>query len=162
MHPLSTTWVSLPVRRMGERDQRHKERETFFALLLAGINVVGTSTALVIADLQDSLISLNSLCVIRPYIFPQSFFTFLAACCCSFLRRQFTLGGILARRGRKTAGGSWRAPGEGLSLNQPLHYWLRPIEGVQFRFDNLVFHFIRVQIFQIDFLTLPLTFFAYK
>ena len=53
MHLLSTTWVSLPVRRLGERDQTHKGRETFFALLLAGIHVVGTSTALVITDIQD-------------------------------------------------------------------------------------------------------------
>ena len=44
---LSTTWVTLPVRRMGERDQRHKGKETFSALLLAGLNLVGTSAALV-------------------------------------------------------------------------------------------------------------------
>ena len=48
IHLLSTTWVTLPVRRMGDRDQRHKGRETFFALLLAGLNLVGTSAALVI------------------------------------------------------------------------------------------------------------------
>ena len=30
-----------------------------------------------------------------------------------------------------------------------LHYWLRPFEGVQFRFDNLGSHFILVQIFHI-------------
>ena len=36
-----------------------------------------------------------------------------------------------------------------------LHYWLRPIESVQFRFANLGSHFIRVQIFQIDFLLTP-------
>ena len=45
IHLLSTTWVTLPVRRMGDRDQRHKGRETFFALLLAGLNLVGTSAA---------------------------------------------------------------------------------------------------------------------
>ena len=45
IHLLSTTWVTVPVRRMGDRDQRHKGRETFFALLLAGINIVGTSAA---------------------------------------------------------------------------------------------------------------------
>ena len=39
---------------------------------------------------------------------------------------------------------------------KPLHYWLRHIEGVQFRFDNFGSHFIRVQIFQIDFSTLLL------
>merc|ERR1712130_139543 len=44
---LSTTWVTIPVRRMEDRDQRHKGRETFFALLLAGFNLVGTSAALV-------------------------------------------------------------------------------------------------------------------
>ena len=43
-----------------------------------------------------------------------------------------------------------------------LHYWLRPIEGVQFRFDNFGSHFIRVQIFQIDFSTLLLILSAYK
>ena len=37
----------------------------------------------------------------------------------------------------------------------PLHYRLRPIESVQFRFDNLGSHFIRVLIFQIDFLLTP-------
>ena len=34
---------------------------------------------------------------------------------------------------------------------QPVHYWLRPIKGVHFRFANFASHFIRVQIFQIDF-----------
>ena len=43
-----------------------------------------------------------------------------------------------------------------------MHYWLRPIEGVQFRFDNFGSHFIRVQIFQIDFSTLPLILSAFK
>ena len=43
-----------------------------------------------------------------------------------------------------------------------LHYWLRPIEGVQFRFDNFGSHFIRVQIFQIDFSTLLLILSAFK
>ena len=46
IHLLSTTWFTVPVRRMEERDQRHKGRETFFALLLAGINLVGTWAAL--------------------------------------------------------------------------------------------------------------------
>ena len=41
------------------------------------------------------------------------------------------------------------------SLFWSLHYWLRPIESVQFRFDILGSHFIRVQIFQIDFLLTP-------
>ena len=57
----------------------------------------------------------------------------------------------------------WRKTGVKIIMSnqkETLHYWLRPIEGVQFRFDNLVFHFIRVQIFQIDFL--PLIFYAYK
>ena len=52
IHLLSTTWVTLPVRRMGDRDQRHKGRETFFALLLAGLNLVGTSVAWAIRDQQ--------------------------------------------------------------------------------------------------------------
>ena len=38
---------------------------------------------------------------------------------------------------------------------QAVHYRLRPIESVQFRLDNLGSHFIRVQIFQIDFLLTP-------
>ena len=33
----------------------------------------------------------------------------------------------------------------------PLHYWLRPIKGVHLGFANFASHFIRVQIFQIDF-----------
>ena len=33
----------------------------------------------------------------------------------------------------------------------PMHYWLRPIKGVHFRFANIASHFIRFQIFQIDF-----------
>ena len=41
------------------------------------------------------------------------------------------------------------------AIQHPLHYWLRPIESVRFRFDNLGSHFIRVQIFQIDFLLTP-------
>ena len=32
-----------------------------------------------------------------------------------------------------------------------MHYWLRSIKGGQFRFVNFASHFIRVQIFQIDF-----------
>ena len=48
------------------------------------------------------------------------------------------------------------------SNNLTLHYWLRPIEGVQFRFDNFGSHFIRVQIFQIDFSTLLLILSAFK
>ena len=46
IHLLSTTWFTVPVRRMEERDQGHKGRETFFAILLGGINLLGTSTAL--------------------------------------------------------------------------------------------------------------------
>ena len=38
---------------------------------------------------------------------------------------------------------------------RPVHYRLRPIESVQFRFDNLGSHFIRAQIFQIDFRLTP-------
>ena len=36
-------------------------------------------------------------------------------------------------------------------VEQPMHYWLRPIKGVHFGFANFASHFIRVQIFQIDF-----------
>ena len=49
IHLLSTTWFTVPVRRMEERDQRHKGRETFFALLLAGINLMGTPVASIIS-----------------------------------------------------------------------------------------------------------------
>ena len=45
---------------------------------------------------------------------------------------------------------------------ETVHYRLRPIEGVQFRFDNFGSHFICVQIFQIDFSTLLLILSAYK
>ena len=38
-----------------------------------------------------------------------------------------------------------------IRVRHPLHYWLRPIKGVHFRFANFASHFIRVQIFQIDF-----------
>ena len=38
-----------------------------------------------------------------------------------------------------------------LKSAQTLHYWLRPIRGVHFGFANFASHFIRVQIFQIDF-----------
>ena len=48
------------------------------------------------------------------------------------------------------------------ALYQPLHYRLRPIESVQFRFDNLGSHFIRVQIYQIDFLLTPSILSAFK
>ena len=45
IHLLSTTWFTVPVRRMEDRSQRHKGRETFFALVLAGLNIVGASAA---------------------------------------------------------------------------------------------------------------------
>ena len=38
-----------------------------------------------------------------------------------------------------------------LSPAPPLHYWLRPIERGKLVFRNFTSHFIRVQIFQIDF-----------
>merc|ERR1719206_1584758 len=44
IHLLSTTWFTLPVRRMEDRDQRHKGREVFWGLLSAGINLLGTSS----------------------------------------------------------------------------------------------------------------------
>ena len=46
IHLLSTTWFTLPVRGMGDRDQRHKGREVILGLLLAGLNLAGTSFAL--------------------------------------------------------------------------------------------------------------------
>ena len=46
IHLLSTTWFTLPVRRMEDRDQRHKGREVILGLLLAGVNLAGTSFAL--------------------------------------------------------------------------------------------------------------------
>ena len=36
-------------------------------------------------------------------------------------------------------------------VNRAVHYRLSSIKGVQFRFTNFVSHFIRIQIFQIDF-----------
>ena len=53
IHLLSTTWFTVPTRRMGDRDQQHKE--TFFALLLAGLNIVGTSAAFLDGVTQFSL-----------------------------------------------------------------------------------------------------------
>ena len=38
-----------------------------------------------------------------------------------------------------------------LPRTNPLHDWLRSIKGGQFRLVNFASHFIRVQIFQIDF-----------
>ena len=43
-----------------------------------------------------------------------------------------------------------------------MHYWLRPIDRGQFRFFNFGSHFIRIQIFQIYFSTLPLILSASK
>merc|ERR1719237_2001870 len=45
VHLLSTTWFTLPVRRLGERDQRHKGREMFFGCILATVNLVGPAVA---------------------------------------------------------------------------------------------------------------------
>ena len=39
-----------------------------------------------------------------------------------------------------------------VACEAPVHYRLRPIKGGQFRLVNFASHFIRVQIFQIDFL----------
>ena len=61
IHLLSSTWITVPVMQMEERDQKHKGRELFFELLLAGINLVGTSAALAItigAKLVDALLFL--------------------------------------------------------------------------------------------------------
>ena len=50
IHLLSTTWFTLPVRRLGERDQRHKGREITFGCILATINLVGTAAAFLLAS----------------------------------------------------------------------------------------------------------------
>ena len=111
MHLLSTTWVSLPVRRLGERDQTHKGRETFFALLLAGIHVVGTSTALVITDIQDvryRFADISELAVhyMPFYLPPISLHLGGCALLLLFEKTVHPWRHILARRGRETAGGS--------------------------------------------------------
>merc|ERR1719150_1780049 len=46
IHLLSTTWFTLPVRRMEDRDQRHKGREVILGLILAGLNLLGMSSVL--------------------------------------------------------------------------------------------------------------------
>ena len=35
-----------------------------------------------------------------------------------------------------------------------MHYWLRPIRGVHFRFANFASHFVRVQTPQLDFISM--------
>ena len=50
VHLLSTTWFTLPVRKLGERDQRHKGREMTFGCILDAINLVGTAVATVLAS----------------------------------------------------------------------------------------------------------------
>ena len=72
IHLLSTTWFTVPTRRMGDRDQRHKE--TFFALLLAGLNIVGTLAALLQLK-NPRWFHRNSLQVFFP-----SLFFYLAGC----------------------------------------------------------------------------------
>ena len=64
IHLLSTTWFTVPVRRMEERDQRHKGRETFFALLLAGINLVGTLATLAMILHYYRVLLLTALCIL--------------------------------------------------------------------------------------------------
>ena len=61
IHLLSTTWFTLPVRRMEDRDQRHKGREVFWGLLLAGLNLLGTSAALG-GSVGGGVVSLLGLC----------------------------------------------------------------------------------------------------
>jgi len=70
---LSNTWVTIPVRRMEDRHQRHKGRETFFALLLAGFNLVGTFVALAIPAQHITVLTS------RFFSFPSLFF-YLAGC----------------------------------------------------------------------------------
>ena len=48
IHLLSTTWFTVPVRRMEVRDQNHKAKEIFFSLLLAGLILLATSVALLV------------------------------------------------------------------------------------------------------------------
>ena len=70
---LSTTWFALPVRRIDEHDQRHKGRDIFCALLLTGLNHVGTSIALAItAGANGALVVL--------YVMLPSLFLHLAGC----------------------------------------------------------------------------------
>ena len=45
IHLLATTWFTLPVRRMEDRNQRHKRRELFFGLIISGLNLLGTFVA---------------------------------------------------------------------------------------------------------------------
>ena len=45
IHLLSNTWFTLPVRRLGMRDQSHKGREITFGCILATVNLVGTIAA---------------------------------------------------------------------------------------------------------------------
>ena len=80
IHLLSSTWFTLPVRRMEDRDQRHKGRETFFGLLLAGINLVGTSAAMMTAiGLEDPGWFNEHVLLIFGSVFPSLFFH-LAGC----------------------------------------------------------------------------------
>ena len=61
IHLLSSMWVTVRVRQKEERDQKHKGRETVFELILAGINLMGTSAALAItieAKFVDALLLL--------------------------------------------------------------------------------------------------------
>ena len=49
-----------------------------------------------------------------------------------------------------------------MTTTKTVHYRLRPIKRGQFRFSNFPSHFISVQIFQINFSTLPLILFVSK
>ena len=66
IHLLSNTWFTFPVRRMGERDQRHKGREMFFGLLLAGINLMGTFVAVIVSSQEEPLTIALSNCIVSP------------------------------------------------------------------------------------------------
>merc|ERR1711874_663386 len=69
IHLLSTTWFTLPVRKMEDRDQRHKGREVFWGLLLAGINLLGTFSVLCwLKELRIFALQLGLL-ILGPLIF---------------------------------------------------------------------------------------------
>ena len=119
IHLLSNTWFTLPVRRMGDRDQRHKGREMFFGLVLAGLNILGTSVATTVVFSQGAPSKKQVLIIIASLSFLRSSSTSRAAASCSFSRRHSTLGDSWARRGRATAGGNFKGPRKGLWQSRP-------------------------------------------
>ena len=72
--------------------------------------------------------------------FSENYSSLIQVRCCSFT--------VILQKSLKKHFFSGR--GSGL----PLHYWLRPIESGQLGSQNFAFHFIFIQIFQIEFSTL--------